>query len=500
MPALIDFISDSITAPNSQLNIYRLPWHACCSMEVVYAPYFDPEFDNLIERIRGPSCLACVDNETCEKCTVVKVDGVNKQDLLLNVVQVLTDMDLHICKGYISSDAGWFMDVFHVKDHEGKKLTDGRVIDDLQKAIDSRRGSQEEKPGTSHKTCSSSNSNNNNNNNNQEATAIEMMATNRPGLFSEISAVLADLRCNVTEAHAWSHNDRLACIVNISDELSSDPIADPTRLAAIEGHLSAVLGSANVKYPSDVKTGITNKERRLHQLMLANRDLGTQVEYHCVDSSNNRTGTEEEEELIRKPMVSVERRNDKGYSVVTVECKDRPKLLFDILCTLTDIQYLIFHASISCNGPYTSQEYYIRHRDGSSMNTESEKERVTKCLEAAIERRVCEGLRLEICTPNRLGLLSEVTRLLRETGLMVVRADVMTDGTEAVNVFYVRDASGNAVDVNAVETVRRGIEPLPLHVTHETEAVGIPESYHQSLGHVLKSQIEKISHNFISII
>lgn len=36
------------------------------------------------------------------------------------------------------------------------------------------------------------------------------------------------------------------------------------------------------------------------------------------------------------------------------------------------------------------QEYFIRHVDGKALNTESEKERIIKCLEAAIERRVCE--------------------------------------------------------------------------------------------------------------
>lgn len=36
------------------------------------------------------------------------------------------------------------------------------------------------------------------------------------------------------------------------------------------------------------------------------------------------------------------------------------------------------------------QEYFIRHIDGYALNTASEKERVINCLEAAIERRVCE--------------------------------------------------------------------------------------------------------------
>lgn len=41
----------------------------------------------------------------------------NKPGILLEVVQVLTDLDLTITKAYISSDGGWFMDgnnVLHI--------------------------------------------------------------------------------------------------------------------------------------------------------------------------------------------------------------------------------------------------------------------------------------------------------------------------------------------------------------------------------------------------
>lgn len=45
--------------------------------------------------------------------------------------------------------------------------------------------------------------------------------------------------------------------------------------------------------------------------------------------------------------VSVGKCEDKGYLVVNVRSRDRPKLLFDTVCVLTDMQYVVFHAAIS---------------------------------------------------------------------------------------------------------------------------------------------------------
>lgn len=58
-----------------------------------------------------------------------------------------------------------------------------------------------------------------------------------------------------------------------------------------------------------------------------------------------------------KTVVSVDRCNEKGYSIVNVERVDRPKLMFDIVCTLTDMQFTIFHASVSSHGPFACQVF-----------------------------------------------------------------------------------------------------------------------------------------------
>lgn len=51
-----------------------------------------------------------VETEANENATVVKVYSANRHGILLNVVQVLTDLDLTITKSDIFHDLGWFMD------------------------------------------------------------------------------------------------------------------------------------------------------------------------------------------------------------------------------------------------------------------------------------------------------------------------------------------------------------------------------------------------------
>ncbi|KAI4316345.1 hypothetical protein L6164_024333 [Bauhinia variegata] len=471
-------------------------------MKKVCWPYFDPEFDTLPERIYGPTCRVCIDNESTEDSTVVKVDSVNKQGLLLEVVQALTDLDLQICKGYISSDAGWFMDVFHVRDKHGNKLRDQKLINYIQQDVGRSKGStQSVNTYNSNEVFPYVSQN--------EHTAIEMTGADRPGLFSEISAALADLHCNIIEAHAWSHNARLACVAYISDQSTDSPIDDPGRLASIEDHLTTVLrATTNPNSPlgvgrlandqQEVKTAeflggegtMTTVERRLHQLLLSLRDFERPSKF--------------EDDVGRKTtVVRIESCEQKGYSIVSIECEDRPRLMFDTVCTLTDMQYVIFHASVTSqsHGGSSFQEYFIRHVDGHAVNTESEKERVVKCLEAAIERRVCEGVRLELCAENRVGLLSDITRVLRENGLAVVRADVETHGHNAVNAFYVRDVSGNQVDVGYfVESVKREMGPIDLHIKNEIRSSSSPSSSNSparlSFGDMLRSRIERLSHGF----
>lgn len=74
-----------------------------------------------------------------------------------------------------------------------------------------------------------------------------------------------------------------------------------------------------------------------------------------------------------------------------------------------------------------------------------------------------QGLRLDLCTSDRTGLLTDVTRIFRENGLSVTRADVSTQDDKAVNTFYVTDVSGRPVDLKTVEAIRKENPLLGVH-------------------------------------
>ncbi|KAG6391873.1 hypothetical protein SASPL_149636 [Salvia splendens] len=402
----------------------------------------DDEFVKLFRRINPPRVV--IDNESCDEATIIKVDSVKKHGTLLHVVQILTDMNLVIVKGYISSDAGWFMDVFNVVDCNRKKIMDQEVISDIQTKLESDDDSTPTVKGMVGMVPY------------EEYTCIELTGADRTGLLSEVCAILADLHCSVVSAELWTHKARAAAVVHITDYSTGCAIGDTKRLSTIKERLCNVLRS---NY--DMKTakltvsppGIAHRERRLHQ-MFADQD------FEKTEGSKARVV----QDKSSSPLVTVSDRTEKGYTVITVRSDDRPKLLFDTICTLTDMQYVVFHGLVRGGTEEAYQEYYVRCVDGVPMQSDAERERIAQRLETAIERRSSEGLELELCGEDRIGLLPNITRILRENNLYIKRAEISSKGGKARHVFCVTDVTGDEVDPTIVDSIRQQIGQDVLHV------------------------------------
>ncbi|KAK1376426.1 ACT domain-containing protein ACR8-like [Heracleum sosnowskyi] len=404
-------------------------------------PAYLDEYEKLVIRMTPPRVM--VDNAGCANATRVMIDSARKHGILLEAIQILTDLDMSIKKAYISSDGRWFMDVFHVTDLNGNKLTDESVINYMEQSL-----------GKIQLVGSKSI---------EGLTALELTGTDRVGLLSEVFAVLSDLQVNVVESKVWTHNGRIASLIYVKDCDSGFPIEDELKIDAIEARLRNVLkGDNDIRSAKTlVSLEVTHTERRLHQMMFDDRDY-------------------EQKPIIRtngdSPIVSIQNCLERGYSGVNVHCKDRAKLLFDVVCTLTDMEYVVFHATLDTTGDRAYMEFFIRHTDGTPISSDAEKQRVILCLRAAIERRASEGVRLELCADDKPGLLAEVMRTFRENGLNVTRADISTTCDTARNFFYVTDAIGYPADPKIIESVRQKIgfsklkvKELPLIYHHKAE-------------------------------
>ncbi|KAL1827222.1 hypothetical protein ACET3Z_005634 [Daucus carota] len=431
-------------------------------------PSYLDEYEKLVIRMTTPRVI--VDNAGCSNATRVMIDSARKHGILLEAVQVLTDFNLSIKKAYVSSDGRWFMDVFHVTDLDGKKLTDEGVISHIEKSL-----------GTVHHLPTPSKCV-------DGLTALELTGNDRVGLLSEVFAVLSDLQVNVVESKVWTHNGRIASLIYVKDCESGYPIEDKQKIDRIVTRLRNVLeGDNDIRSAKTVVSlAVTHTERRLHQMMFADRDY-------------------ERKPIIRtngdSPIVSVQNCSERGYSGINIHCKDRAKLLFDVVCTLTDMEYVVFHATVKTAFDRANMEFFIRHVDGNPISSEAEKQRVILCLRAAIERRASEGLQLELLADDKAGLLADVMRTFRENSLNVTRAEIATTLDTAQNVFYVTDAVGNPVDAKTIEAVRHEIgfdklrvKELPLTYNEKGErddeaAAGVGGAVLESLGSLVKRNL-----------
>ncbi|KAE8707676.1 Detected protein of confused Function [Hibiscus syriacus] len=193
--------------------------------------------------------------------------------------------------------------------------------------------------------------------------------------------------------------------------------------------------------------GRTHTERRLHQLMYAERD------YEQCQGCDG----------------SCRRWNGCTKTHVTIEGRGLQRKRCSML-------------------PLAQRAPWLIRQDGCNLNTQSEEEELARFLIAATERRVSEanfcflllvleivfffinpshatsvrGLRLELCTLNKMGLLSDVTRVFRENGLSITRAKIGTRGERATGSFYVKDASGDEANLRTVELEAVQLEAMRL--------------------------------------
>nr|ADE75960.1 unknown [Picea sitchensis] len=168
-----------------------------------------------------------------------------------------------------------------------------------------------------------------------------------------------------------------------------------------------------------------------------------------------------------------------------IQSANKHGILLDIVQVLVDFDLLISKAYISSDGVWVMDVFHVTDSDGNKVTDEG------------LIDHIQQGTRLELCRTDQIGPLSDATRIFRENGLSVTRADITSRDEKGVDVFYVTDVAGNFVDSKTVEAIRQEIGKRALQVKESSMHVDSSpqESSAFSFGDLFKSQSERFLYN-----
>eukprot|EP01025_Chloroclados_australasicus_P064531 TRINITY_DN8634_c0_g1_i1.p2 TRINITY_DN8634_c0_g1~~TRINITY_DN8634_c0_g1_i1.p2 ORF type:complete len:534 (-),score=80.93 TRINITY_DN8634_c0_g1_i1:109-1710(-) len=437
------------------------------------------------ELLRNPPNVR-VTKDSVTKSTVVTIDSVNRPGTLVEVVTCLADLGVNVLKARISSDGGWFVDVFYLTEGNRKRVSQATTTLDmpqlqstLQKLLAASVKEQElQLQQQQHGDGGVKEEEN------VSSTVFELSGGDCPGLLADITFFLTDNACDVRSAAVWTHNGRVAFVLSVTE--MGQPIKDEIKLKALQKRMLEKMTEGRDKDASVVVsnvTGVVHHERRLHKLLLKQeRKRWTQKR----TSRSNDSVTDSEEEITTekgssprahspsstlvpddmyrspkacKPQIRVFQDKQRGYWFLQVVCKDRHKLFFDTVCTLSDLDYDIYHASIDEVNGVVSQEYYMKPRWGDGEFSEEKVAELKWMLDLSITRRHPKGMKIHVHSTEKVGCLAELTRVLYDSNLCITRAKAKSAVKEGVSdhTLYVMHVNGGPPQK---ETVERACENI----------------------------------------
>lgn len=433
------------------------------------------EYETLELRIHPPNVN--IDNQQDATSTVVTIDSANRPGTLVEVVQHFTELGLRINKARISSDGGWFHDMFAIVENgTGGKVRNTRKLNSIVQMLSITQGPDGDV----------ANADETDDMERVETTVFELAGEDQHGLLADVTQLLTTNGCDVRSAAVWTHRTRVAFVVSVTEK--GRAVCDEIKLQRLQQLLTSMMdqhGQGIVKIQK-VK-GEIHHERRLHRLLLIEEekelnlratapppptpetvgDEPAPASHHSAanppsgaaaaapDSAYGTDSSDSSDPLAAyrspkhsRPEVDITHCNISGYWLVTIKCKDRSKLLFDTVCTLSDLDYDVYHGTIDLENNTAFQEYYIRPRMGGVGWDAKKAERLRGMLESSIQRRFPKGLKVHVHSVDRFGCLAAITRELKSAGLTITRAKVKTyaSNNSSGHTFYVMDRSGGPPD------------------------------------------------------
>ncbi|GFR46780.1 hypothetical protein Agub_g8410 [Astrephomene gubernaculifera] len=172
--------------------------------------------------------------------------------------------------------------------------------------------------------------------------------------------------------------------------------------------------------------------------------------------------TQDQLAQLRRSEVRIQHSALLNYWLVTIRCRDRNKLFFDTVCTLADMNYDIYHATIDSEGDAASQLFYVRPRYGECIWDERRAAKLRYMLESAVQRRFPRGTKVCVHSTDRSALV-QLFSALSSGGFWITRADVRTHQDAAVFEFTITDTRGHLPEQAHVQRICEHVGGVMTH-------------------------------------
>jgi [protein-PII] uridylyltransferase len=184
-------------------------------------------------------------------------------------------------------------------------------------------------------------------------TEITVYAADHPGLFMKVAGALAMAGVSIVDAHIFTTSDGMALdTFGVQDAERQGAVDDPSRFTRIEKHLRRVLAG----------------EVRLEKELAGRRSiLPPRTEVFTVE-----------------PRILVNNHASRTHSVIEVNGRDRPGLLFAVAKALKERGLVIHSAHISTYGERVVDVFYVKDVFGMKITSKAKIERLEKELKVAL--------------------------------------------------------------------------------------------------------------------
>ena len=183
-------------------------------------------------------------------------------------------------------------------------------------------------------------------------TEITIYVADEPGLFSRVAGTMAQNGVSIVDAKIMTTTDGMALDMFYIQDGERRAVLDQGRLVKLAESLEATL-----------KRGLDTEKSRSRKSRLTSR---TQV-FHV------------------EPRVLIDNQASHLYTVVEINARDRPRLLYDITKTLAELGLSVTSAHVQTFGERAVDVFYVKNKFGLKIEQAGQLERLTERLTETLE-------------------------------------------------------------------------------------------------------------------